>query len=146
MPIKKTTTKAAAKAPTTKASVKAPAKAAKTVKKTAALPVKKAAAVAPVKKSVAPAVKTASKAVATVVTATIDIGFGNSLYIRGEGAGLSWDRGLPLTSADSETWTVSLSETSKPVAYKVLINDTTWCTGADYIVAPGAHAKIKPAF
>src|SRR5512136_2511305 len=40
----------------------------------------------------------------TVIEAKINVGFGNSLFIRGQGAQLSWDKGLPLKCTDSSTW------------------------------------------
>jgi hypothetical protein len=40
----------------------------------------------------------------TVVQAKIDVGFGNSIFIRGQGAGLSWDKGLPLTCIEGSAW------------------------------------------
>lgn len=72
------------------------------VKKTAVKPAKiaeslpeaKPAAAKPV--TIKPAVKTApSSVVTTKIVALIDVGFGNTLYIRGEGPGLSWEKGIP---------------------------------------------------
>ncbi len=44
----------------------------------------------------------------TVINAKVDVGFGNSLFVRGEGPGLSWSKGLPMTNVGSELWTLSL--------------------------------------
>ena len=51
-----------------------------------------------VKKTTArPAVKKAApKVVVTTITALVDVGFGNTLYLRGEGPGLSWEKGVPM--------------------------------------------------
>ena len=38
------------------------------------------------------------------IEAKIDVGFGNTLYLRGEGVGLSWTQGVPLTCVDGKTW------------------------------------------
>ena len=131
--MKKTTIKAA------KTSASAKKTPVKTVKKTAATPVKKTA--------IAPAVKTSpSKSVVTVITAKIDIGFGNILYLRGEGPDLSWDVGLPLECVADDQWRIALTETSKPILYKFLINDLTWSTGPDYVVEPGKKVILKPSF
>ena len=130
--MKKTTIKAA------KTSASAPKKVpAKTVKKAAAAPAKKAA----------PAVKAGpTKSVVTVIGANIDIGFGNLLYIRGEGAGLSWDAGLPMECVKGDVWSISLPETSKSIVYKLLINDLTWSAGPDYVVVPGKKTTVTPIF
>ncbi|HTJ79319.1 MAG TPA: hypothetical protein VL357_10015 [Rariglobus sp.] len=130
--MKKTTIKAA------KTSASAPKVAAKTVKKVAA----------PSRKKVeAPAVKAApSKTVATLIGANIDIGFGNILYIRGEGAGLSWDEGVPLECVKDDFWSISLPETSKSIIYKFLINDLTWSAGPDYVAVSGKKTIVSPTF
>ena len=50
--------------------------------------ISKPAAKAPAKKTAAPAKKKTSEPPATFISAQINIGFGNHLYIRGEGPGL----------------------------------------------------------
>ncbi len=130
--MKKKTIKAA------KTSASAPKPPVKTVKKTAA-PRKKVVA--------APAVKAGpSKSAGTAITATIDIGFGNALYIRGEGASLSWDVGTLMNCVKDDTWSITLPETSKPIIYKFLINDLTWSAGPDYIAESGRKIAVNPAF
>jgi hypothetical protein len=124
------------------------------VKKTAPAPkvvkAPKPAAVAVVKlakKTIAPRIKaSAPQPVVTVITAHIDIGFGNALYLRGEGAGLSWDTGQRLVCVDGTSWTIALPETAKPVVYKFLINDSSWSTGPDYVATPGARISVTPSF
>ena len=82
----------------------------------------------------------------TVITAALDIGFGNTLYIRGDGPGLSWEKGVPLNCVSAERWTLTLGETARPVAFKFLLNDVTWSEGEDYVAAPGASIVLKPVF
>lgn len=103
---------------------------------------------APVAKSApqAPSKKPAAQPTRTVITANIDVGFGNALYIRGEGPGLSWDKGLVMDCAADSQWTVTLSDAVGPVVFKLLVNDVTWCVGADYSAAPGAQVTLEPAF
>jgi len=112
-------------------------------------PVKKKASVAtpPVAKPSAPVVKAGAPApLVTVVTAQIDIGFGNTLYLRGQGSGLSWDRGIALTCADDNLWTITLPETARPIIFKFLVNDLTWSAGSDYVVQPGGAITLVPTF
>lgn len=95
----------------------------------------------------APAVKrTAAISTLTVITATVDVGFGNTLYLRGDGPGLSWDKGIPLACVSAERWTLTIGETSKPVSFKFLLNDVIWSEGEDYVAAPGSAIVLKPAF
>ena len=129
--------KPAKKLPATKAAVtktvKAPAKPAASVKKTTAAPAKKKSAAS-------------SEPPATFISVQIDIGFGNHLTIRGSGPGLSWDKGLVMDNVGSNLWTVALAKAAKPVAFKVLVNDLSWSTGADFVVAPGKSITIHPTF
>jgi len=118
---------------------KAPAGTTATTKK-AASTVKKAAA--PAKKKTA----AGAEPPATFISAQIDIGFGNHLTIRGSGPGLSWDEGLVMENAGANLWTLALAKATKPVEFKVLVNDLSWSTGADFIVAPGKSITIFPTF
>lgn len=148
--MKKSTAKAAK---VTKPATKAPAK---TVKKAAAPAAKRTAAVkktptkAPAVK--APAVKApsvkvqAAKTPATVITALIDVGFGNTLYVRGQGPGLSWDAGVPMDCASDNKWTIALPGDGDSVIYKFLINDLTWSAGPDYVVESGSKTTVEPTF
>ncbi|MBW8780609.1 MAG: hypothetical protein JF599_01800 [Verrucomicrobia bacterium] len=122
------------------------AKATPVAKKTPAKAVKKVAPSVVKKKAAAPAVKASAKPVVTLITANVDVGFGNALFIRGEGPGLSWDLGVPLNCLSDTQWSIKLPETSKPVVYKFLINDVTWSTGVDYVTEPGTKALLSPSF
>lgn len=108
------------------------------VTKTAAQPAKKAAASA-VKSAV-------RKVTATTLAAKIDVGFGNTLYIRGEGPGLSWDEGVPMDCVADDKWSISIGDTAKPVVFKFLLNDLTWCAGDDYVAQPGSSVVLVPKF
>ena len=115
-----------------------------------------AAAVAPapeVKKPIAQAPKPDAQApkpverqTVTKIKAQIDIGFGNELFIRGNAAGLSWDKGIQMNCVNDDMWTFTLIGAPGPVAFKFLVNDLTWSAGEDYIVQPGADFVINPAF
>lgn len=99
------------------------------------------------KASAAPAVKkTAAKAIHTTISARIDVGFGNSLYLRGDGPGLSWDRGVLMECTGDDRWTYSVGESIRPVVFKFLINDMTWSNGEDYTAKPGSSSVFTPLF
>jgi hypothetical protein len=138
--IKKTTTK----------SSKSPAPAtSKTDSSKSAAKKKPAASSAPVIAFTSPAPKVkpvATKPVTTTITAKIDVGFGNALYVRGEGPGLNWDRGALMTCVGADTWAITLGEAARPFALKFLINDVTWSIGPDFSVAPGASVTFSPGF
>lgn len=86
------------------------------------------------------------KRVETTITALIDVGFGNRLYLRGEGPSLSWDKGVPLDCLADDKWSISLPESARPVVFKFLVNDISWSAGEDYSVAPGTSITVTPIF
>lgn len=123
----------------------------KTTKKTAA-PAAAKAAPKPVKatkaavKPAAPAKKKTGEPPVTFISAQIDIGFGNQLFLRGSGPGLSWDKGVAMDCVGTGLWTASVKNASMPVTFKVLVNDLSWSTGEDFVVAPGQSVTITPSF
>jgi len=135
-----------------KASV-APAKleVAKPVKKTLAPPKKapeapKAIPVALPSVKMPVAAASVPAPVGSTVMAQIDIGFGNLLFVRGEGAGLSWTSGVAMDCAADDQWKITLPPSKDPVVFKLLINDLTWSNGENYQAAPGETVVVTPSF
>ena len=81
-----------------------------------------------------------------VIAAKIDVGFGNLLYLRGDGPGLNWTKGLPLQNLASDLWTVALEGASAPIRFKFLLNDESWSNGEDYLAEPGSTLTLTPLF
>lgn len=82
----------------------------------------------------------------TRLTIKMDCGFGNELYIRGDGAGLNWTKGAKLKNIDSTTW---IWETDRPFTHcyvKILINDDHYENGENHLIKHGAHVTYTPAF
>jgi hypothetical protein len=118
----------------------------KTTTKKRSAPV--AATKAPVKKA-APAKKKPSvhaELPATGISAKIEIGFGNLLFLRGEGPGLSWQRGVAMECIGADMWATTIKSALGPVTFKVLVNDLSWSTGKDYVVEPGQSVTVVPTF
>lgn len=107
---------------------------------------KAAAAPAPVAVKVVAVPAAERRPVVTTISARIDIGFGNTLYIRGEGPGLSWDAGVPMECVEDDLWRVTLGESAKGYTFKFLVNDLSWSVGADYSCASGAAVTLTPEF
>ena len=82
----------------------------------------------------------------TTIVATIDVGFGNHLTVRGEGPGLSWEGGLALTPVADDRWSITLPGATAPVVFKVLVNDLTWSAGEDFVVPAGEEIILSPTF
>jgi hypothetical protein len=112
------------------------------VKKTAA---KKAARKVPAKKAAKKAAPSRKKEMTTLI-ARIDAGFGNGVYLRGGGAGLSWNEGVLMENTGSDEWVWQSDEVRAELEFKVLINDQQWSVGPNGVVFPGATVVFEPTF
>ena len=83
---------------------------------------------------------------ATTVAAKIDVGFGNALFIRGQGPGLSWDRGTPLNCRDDSIWVWSADKAKEKIEFKLLLNDQVWAQGENVTIAAGEKIEVVPRF
>jgi hypothetical protein len=112
-------------------------------------PVAKLAPTATVAKTVVktiPVQPVAPKPVNTTIMARVDVGFGNALYLRGEGAGLTWDAGVPMQCIEDDLWRLVLGESARGYVFKFLVNDLTWSIGPDNTAANGASVTLTPEF
>jgi hypothetical protein len=82
----------------------------------------------------------------TIIEAKTDVGFGNALFIRGQGDGLSWDKGLPLKCIDGSAWVWSTKQAKDKVVFKLLLNDQVWAKGEDVVVEAGKKIAVVPVF
>jgi hypothetical protein len=118
----------------------------KTVAKSLAdLPATMTQTVAPETKPAETATGSARSARPVTIEAKIDVGFGNALYLRGEGLGLSWSQGIPLTCVDGKTWKWT-GEAGEQLKFKLLLNDQVWSQGENLVAAPGQKLEVSPAF
>lgn len=99
-------------------------------------------------KKVAAAAKVAAKACGglTRIIVKKDAGWGNSLYIRGEGAGLNWQKGVLLQCVDSDEWVWENKVAKGSVEFKILINDKFWADGENLAVCAGETLTCYPTF
>jgi hypothetical protein len=113
-------------------------------------PARKSSAVPKIRKSAAPSeapsIVVKPKGAKVTITAKVDVGFGNALFIRGDGAGLSWGKGKPLGCTSVDTWTLALFGIEKPLSFKLLVNDETWSADPNFEVAPGDTVTVTPVF
>jgi hypothetical protein len=82
----------------------------------------------------------------TLVKVNIDVGFGNAVFIRGQGKGLTWDKGSRLECVDGTTWIWSTRNEKDRLVFKLLLNDQVWAKGEDIVVEAGKRIEINPAF
>jgi len=87
-----------------------------------------------------------AESVSTAVVAVIDVGFGNQLFIRGEGPGLSWDRGVEMKCIAADRWHWSADNVEVPFPFKVLVNDRHWAVGENQWAKAGETTMVSPDF
>ena len=112
---------------------------------------KKKATVAKAKSSKTKAKKTTTKAkqketFPTKICIKYDVGFSNDLYVRGEGAGLNWDKGIPCKNIGPDEWVWETSKKFITCKFKVLINDKEYEQGKDHILHVGSIMEYTPKF
>ena len=99
---------------------------------------------APAKKAPAATKKAAKKV--TRIVANVDVGWGNMLYIRGEGAGLSWEQGVPMLCENGTEWHWTAETDAEPISFKFLVNDEIWAAGENVTINAGDVHISTPTF
>ncbi len=82
----------------------------------------------------------------TRVVIKYNCGFSNSLYIRGVGANLSWDKGQMLKNVGADEWLWETNAPFKDCEFKVLINDKAYETGENHHLSSGMSVQYTPKF
>jgi len=83
----------------------------------------------------------------TRLMVTAYIGIGNRLFIRGDGPGLSWDKGVPLSFVSIGKWRWETAEATKPIKFKLYKNDEAECSAlGELSVEPGAQQDLTAVF
>jgi hypothetical protein len=82
----------------------------------------------------------------STVVATAFIGAGNKLFLRGEGPGLSWEKGVPMQFLEIGKWSWSLNEANGPVQIQLFLNDEEADKGGVLTLAPGQRLDVRPDF
>jgi len=80
------------------------------------------------------------------ITIRYDVGFPNSITIRGKGGGLSWDKGMNLKNVSRDTWVFEPKGDANNIEFKVLINDQLYETGYNHTLKNGDSIEYTPAF
>lgn len=83
---------------------------------------------------------------ATRLLATAYIGIGNKLFIRGDGPGLSWDRGIPMQFVSIGKWGWSTHDAAGPIRIKLYKNDDSPALSGELKLEPGRHTETTALF
>ena len=87
-----------------------------------------------------------SKKEGTRVSIRYNVGFKNHLFIRGKGAGLSWEHGVQLKNAGPDEWVWETNIPFNECEFKVLINDKQYEAGENHHIHDGITFKYTPKF
>jgi hypothetical protein len=83
---------------------------------------------------------------ATRLLVTAYIGIGNKLFIRGDGPGLSWEKGVPMQFVSIGKWGWASHDVTGPVACKLYKNDETAALSGEIFLEPGKHVELTALF
>jgi len=83
----------------------------------------------------------------TRLLVTAYIGIGNRLFLRGDGPGLSWEKGVPLQFISIGKWRWESAEASAPIRFKLYKNDEIECVGlGEGLLEAGRQRELTAAF
>lgn len=99
-----------------------------------------------VEEAPAKAESSASSDGATRLLVTAYIGIGNKLFIRGDGPGLSWDKGVPMQFVSIGKWGWATHDATGPVRCKLYKNDDTPALSGEITLEPGKHVESTALF
>jgi hypothetical protein len=84
---------------------------------------------------------------ATRLLVTAYIGIGNRLFIRGDGPGLSWERGVPLQFISIGKWRWETGEASGPIRFRIYKNDELECSAlGEQVLDPAYLQEVTASF
>ena len=84
---------------------------------------------------------------ATRLLVTAYIGIGNRLFIRGDGPGLTWEKGVPLQFVSIGKWRWETADAAAPVKFKLYKNDELECAGlGEGTLEAGRQQELTAAF
>ena len=82
----------------------------------------------------------------TRIIVKYNVGWGNQLYIRGTGAGLTWHKGVLMQCVGEDEWLWEQLVSKGGLKFKVLVNDEVWNLDDDSSVEAGETVIFHPKF
>jgi hypothetical protein len=81
-----------------------------------------------------------------IIIARVNVGWGNTVYLRGEGGPLNWDVGEPMVCTGDDRWVWSCHAEELPRQFKFLRNDQVWALGDNQAVSGADITVCSPRF
>jgi len=83
----------------------------------------------------------------TAIIASVFIGIGNKPFVRGSGAGLSWDTGIALEFEAIGKWRwIAPADMKELIEIQLFRNDEDPDTNGKFTLAPGQQLSLSPVF
>ncbi|MEI6784593.1 MAG: hypothetical protein WCQ21_27180 [Verrucomicrobiota bacterium] len=82
----------------------------------------------------------------TLVEAKVNARLGSVLFIRGQGDGLSWSQGQPMSPGFGGRWIWKSSQAKGKVLFQLLLHDKIWAKGERIAVEAGKMIEVIPVF
>ncbi len=91
---------------------------------------------------------TQSSSVTTTIRVVYDVGYGNSMTVRGSLSPLSWTAGQAMTWTSGNVWVWSTTAIANGASFefKALINDNRWSDGANFVGTGGQTVTVYPTY
>lgn len=89
---------------------------------------------------------TTKKGPITRLIVKYDVGYPNSIFLRGKGANLSWEKGIPLKNVKPDEWIWETDQQFESCEFKVLINDRSYEIGENHRLTCGESTLHRPKF
>ena len=78
--------------------------------------------------------------------ANLNVGIGNAPYVRGEGQGLSWTHGVPMSFVEIGKWEWKVEDADEPAWVRIFKNDKVSAYGDDIEIGVGEIVEVYPQF
>jgi len=81
-----------------------------------------------------------------IIIARVDVGWGNSVYIRDEGGCLNWEVGVPMICSGEDRWVWNCHADQAPRQFKFLRNDRDLELGDNEVMSGADITGCSPKF
>lgn len=84
----------------------------------------------------------------TKIRVHYNVGYGNTMYLRGNSYPLWWDQGRKMRNVGTDVWEFEIERipAGQRFEFKPLINDSRWSTGNNFVGTGGQTIDIYPGF
>ena len=80
------------------------------------------------------------------LVAHLNIDISSTPFVRGEGAGLSWDEGVPMEFIEIGKWEWKIENATETASCRIFKDDSLAAKGDDIVINVGEKAEVYPEF